>query len=94
MELSKAIQPVTALETQSEEFIQWARETRQPIVITQNGRAAAILHDIESYDRTQKALRLLQLLAAGNRQLQAGQGLTLKEAERRIQDVLDAIGEE
>ncbi len=42
MDLPDAIEPVTVLKTRSAELIRRARETRQPVVITQNGKATVV----------------------------------------------------
>ncbi len=46
MKYSESIEPVTTLKTKSAELIRRAKETGQPIVITQNGKATAVLVDV------------------------------------------------
>jgi prevent-host-death family protein len=65
MDLPDAIEPVTVLKTRSAELIRRARETRQPVIITQNGKATAVLQDVESYQRQREALLLLKYIALG-----------------------------
>ena len=48
-------------------------EQRQPLVITQNGEAKAVLQDVASFEDTQETLALLKILALGNQELEAGQ---------------------
>ncbi|NKB16781.1 MAG: type II toxin-antitoxin system prevent-host-death family antitoxin, partial [Sphingomonadales bacterium] len=50
MKYSEAIEPVTTLKTKSAELIRRARESGQPIVITQNGKATAVLFAREGAD--------------------------------------------
>ena len=47
-------------------------ECREPMVITQNGEARAVLQDVASYESTQEALAMLKILALGNRQVERG----------------------
>ncbi|MBN1531018.1 MAG: type II toxin-antitoxin system Phd/YefM family antitoxin [Thermoleophilaceae bacterium] len=70
------------MKTKSAELIRRAREERQPIIITQNGKATAVLQDVESYERTRKALLLLKLLSKGYRELAEGKGMPHAEVER------------
>ncbi len=91
MEYSKAIEPVTVLKTKSAELIRKARASGQPIIITQNGKATAVLQDVESYERTRKALLLLKFLAKGDQELGEGKGVSLREAERRVQRTLSEL---
>jgi len=47
-------------------------EERQPLVITLNGEAKAVLQDVVSFEETQETLALLKILALGNQDLAAG----------------------
>ena len=84
MSLADSIEPITQLKTKSAELVRRAAETARPIIITQNGRAAAVLQDVESYERQQQALFLLKLFAQGEQQIRQGKGLTQAKAERHF----------
>jgi prevent-host-death family protein len=88
MDYSDAIEPVTVLKTRSAELIKKARESGQPIVITQNGKATAVLQDVESFERMRKALHLLKLLARGDQQLAEGKGVSHRDARKRLKETL------
>ena len=45
---------------------------REPMLITQNGEAKAVLQDVASYEQAQETLALLKVLALGNHDLAAG----------------------
>ena len=47
---TRAIQPVSELRANAAKFIEQVRETKEPIVLTQHGRGAAVLVDIDSYE--------------------------------------------
>ncbi len=91
MDFAKAIEPVTTLKSKSAELIRLARQTGQPIVITQNGKASAVLQDIESFQRQRKALLLLQFLAKGDRELRAGKGRSHAKVAERISRRMAAL---
>ena len=91
MDTSRDIQPVTALKREAAELIKRARETAAPIVITQNGRATAVLQDVESFERQRKALLLLKLLAQGDADHEAGRTSTHKQVGRRAEQRLAAL---
>lgn len=44
----------------------------EPMVITQNGEAKAVIQDIKSYEQTQETMALLKILALGTRQIEEG----------------------
>lgn len=91
MDLQNAIEPVTTLKARSSELIRRARETGQPIVITQNGKATAVLQDVESYERQRKALLMLKLFAQREEEHRAGRGIDHAEAEARLTKKLEAL---
>ena len=51
MDITKDIQPLTNFRNHSAAFLKHMRETRRPVVLTVNGRAAAVVQDAESYQR-------------------------------------------
>lgn len=91
MDLSKAIEPVTVLKTKSAELIRKARESGQPIVITQNGKATAVLQDVESYERMRKTLLLLKFVAKGDQELREDKGISHRNAQRRLERKLKKL---
>ena len=91
MNYSRAIEPVTVLKTKSAELIRRARESQQPIVITQNGKATAVLQDVESFQKQRKALLLLKYLARGDRELSDGKGVSHARAKRHFDDTLNNL---
>jgi prevent-host-death family protein len=72
MKLSRQIKPISYLKAHAAEIVRNLREEREPLVITQNGEAKAVLQDIESYEQTQETLALLKILALGTRQIEEG----------------------
>jgi prevent-host-death family protein len=91
MDLKDAIEPITVLKTRSAELIRRAKESGGPIVITQNGKATAVLVDAVSYERQQKQLLLLKMLAQGEEDYRAGRSLSHAEAKSRLKRKLQEI---
>jgi prevent-host-death family protein len=73
MRYSTQIKPISYLKANAAEVLLDLAATREPMVITQNGEAKAVLQDIASYEQTQETLALLKILALGKRQVEAGQ---------------------
>ncbi len=42
--------PISDLQTQAKKYVEQVRDTDQPVVITQRGRAAAVLVSYEAYE--------------------------------------------
>jgi prevent-host-death family protein len=49
MDITKDIQPMTTFRNNSAEVMRHLKATKRPIVLTVNGRAAAVLQDAERY---------------------------------------------
>ncbi|MEJ7745738.1 MAG: type II toxin-antitoxin system Phd/YefM family antitoxin [Luteimonas sp.] len=72
MRYSTQIKPISYLKANAAEVLLDLAESREPMVITQNGEAKAVIQDIVSYEKTQETLALLKILALGKRQAEVG----------------------
>ena len=73
MRYSSHVKPISYLKANAAEVLAQLSEQRQPLVITQNGEAKAVLQDVVSFEDTQETLALLKILALGNQDVEAGQ---------------------
>jgi prevent-host-death family protein len=73
------IVPITDLRQDATAIVDRASTTREPIVITQRGRPAAVMVSIEAYEHGQHELEILRLLARGEREIEAGRGHDLDD---------------
>lgn len=72
MRYSSQVKPISYLKANAAEVLKHLAERREPIVITQNGEAKAVLQDVASFEETQETLALLKILALGNQDMAAG----------------------
>lgn len=72
MHYSSQIKPISYLKAHAAEVLTQLAEQREPLIITQNGEAKAVLEDIASYEQKQQTLALLKILALGQQDLEAG----------------------
>ena len=72
MKLSTQIKPISYFKANAADIVRQLTEQREPMVITQNGQATAVIQDIASYEETQGTMALLKILALGNQQIEAG----------------------
>ncbi|CAN5812328.1 type II toxin-antitoxin system Phd/YefM family antitoxin [soil metagenome] len=92
MRYSSQIKPISYLKANAAEVLRTLAERREPLVITQNGEARAVIQDIASYEETQETLALLKLLALGNRDVEEGKVAPVGEVVRRLRARRDAEG--
>ena len=71
--------PITDLRQDAAAALKRVKSSRQPAVITQRGRAAAVLLSLEAYERSEHERQLLRLLARGEQEIKAGKGFDLDE---------------
>lgn len=84
MRYSTQIKPISYLKANAAEVLQELTDQRQPMVITQNGEAKAVIQDVASYEQTQETLALLKILALGNQQINQGRVKPLADVARRL----------
>ncbi len=92
MRYSSQIKPISYLKANAAEVLRTLAERREPVVITQNGEARAVIQDIASYEETQETLALLKLLALGNRDIEAGKVAPVGDVVQRLRSRQDAEG--
>ncbi|MGO4572594.1 type II toxin-antitoxin system Phd/YefM family antitoxin [Microvirga sp. 2TAF3] len=66
MRYSSQVKPISYLKANAAEVLTNLAEHREPLVITQNGEAKAVLQDVASFEQTQETLALLKILALGH----------------------------
>ena len=71
------ILPVSDLRQDAANVLKQLRDNKAPIIITQRGRAAAVMIGIEAYEKSEHDKELLRLLAKGDRETDTGEGYDL-----------------
>ena len=84
MRYSSQVKPISYLKANAAEVLTRLAEQREPIVITQNGEAKAVLQDVATFEETQETLALLKILALGNQELAAGKAKPVAEVVNRL----------
>lgn len=79
-----ATKSISAFKAEAAELIGGLAEHPEPIVITQNGEAKAVVQDIESYEQHLETLALLKILALGEKQIREGRTSPASEVFERL----------
>lgn len=72
MKYSTHIKPISYLKSHAAEIVTSLTETREPLLITQNGEAKLVVQDVRSYEEQVQTLALLKILALGNYEIEQG----------------------
>lgn len=60
--LKQDIKPISYIKTNAADMMKYVNEVKNPIIITQNGEAKAVLLDVETYQNMEDAFNLLKIL--------------------------------
>jgi len=86
MKLSDQIKPISYLKAHAAQIVRDIGDKREPIIITQNGEAKAVMQDIGTYEQTQETMALLKILALGNRQVENGRVQSAASVIQRMRE--------
>lgn len=85
------IVPITDLRQDATTIVKRVATSREPLIITQRGRAPAVMVSMEAYEHSQHELELLRLLARGEKEIEAGKGydldIVLAEADTILKEI-------
>ncbi|HEY4038957.1 MAG TPA: type II toxin-antitoxin system Phd/YefM family antitoxin [Burkholderiaceae bacterium] len=84
MRYSSQVKPISYLKANAAEVLEKLAEKREPLVITQNGEAKAVLQDVASFEETQETLALLKILALGNQDVDAARVKPVADVVTRL----------
>jgi len=82
------IHPLSEFQRSAKAFLTRLKETKAPMVLTVNGKAAAVVQDAESYQQLLDQIELLESLAGIRKSIEEfdqGEGMPLKEAFQQLQ---------
>ena len=81
--------PISDLRQNASDVVKSVSSSREPVFITQRGRATAVMVSMEVYQNSQHEMDVLHLLARGEKEIEAGIGHelddVLKEADRYLE---------
>jgi prevent-host-death family protein len=69
--------PVSDLRQDAAKILKQLRDNNEPLIITQRGRAAAVMIGVAAYEKSEHDKELLRLLANGDREIETGDGYDL-----------------
>lgn len=81
--------PISDLRQNAAAVLQRLRGSQEPVVITQRGRAAAVLLSVDTYEQSEEERQILRALARGDREIQSGKGPSLDSVLREADKLLN-----
>jgi prevent-host-death family protein len=75
---------VTTLKRKATEIISHLQDDRDPVLITQHGKPAAYLIDVETFEGLQRKLSILEGIALGEQAIREGKTVSQADAKARF----------
>jgi prevent-host-death family protein len=69
--------PVSDLRQHAAKLLKQLRSNEEPLIVTQRGRATAVIIGVDAYEKSEHEKELLLLLAKGDREIETGEGYDL-----------------
>ena len=92
MKLSRDIQSLSVFKRDSSKFIKQMKKTGQPIVLTVNGKAAAVVHDPDNYQEYLREKDRQEAIAGIRRGIADVEAGRTRSAEDVFRDLFEKFG--
>lgn len=79
MGFTSNIKPISYLKSNLAEVVKDLTDSREPLLITQNGEPKLVVTDFDSYQQKEQTLALLKLLVLGQKQIDQGDHLSVAD---------------
>jgi len=89
LNLETDIRPISYVKAHTAEMVKQVEDRRNPIVITQNGEAKAILLDVGSYQKMVNAITLLKIVSIGENDIANGRVSSNEEVFQEMYKILE-----
>lgn len=75
---------VTKLKREATKILAELADDHEPILVTEHGKPAAYLVDVETYELQLQRLQIMEGIARGEKAIQEGRTLSNEEAKKRL----------
>ncbi len=90
LDLKNSVKPISYMKTHASRIVQELAETGGSYIITQNGKAKAVLQDLQSWEETRESLTLLKILALSTKNLETNDFRSLDDAFSSLENRLSS----
>ncbi|HEX2967229.1 MAG TPA: type II toxin-antitoxin system Phd/YefM family antitoxin [Syntrophorhabdaceae bacterium] len=91
MSKTPKIIPISDLRQNASNVVKGVSSSREPVFITQRGRASAVIVSMQAYEELQHEFDILRLLARGEKEIEAGIGYALDDVLKDADRILKGI---
>ncbi|MCK4768491.1 MAG: type II toxin-antitoxin system Phd/YefM family antitoxin [Desulfobacula sp.] len=84
LRIDQDIKPLSEVRNGMATYIKQIHETKRPLIITQRGKSAAVLVDVQEFEAMQEKIELLSDIQSSLSQLEKGEGINHKDAKNML----------
>ena len=86
---SQDVQPLSAFRANAAGFLDQIRATKRPLVLTQHGKSAAVVLDVEEYESLVEELEVVRDIRQAKAELARGEGIPHEEVVAELRSRLE-----
>ena len=79
LRIDQDIKPLSEVRNSMATYIKQIHETKRPLIITQRGKSAAVLVDVQEFEAMQEKIELLSDIQSSLNQLEKGKGINHRD---------------
>ena len=84
IQLNEDIKPLSEFRSNARAYIDKVRKTKRPLVVTQRGKSAAVILDVDEYESLLEKIELLLDIQIAEGQIKEGKGLEHDDAKIQV----------
>ena len=89
LNLAEDIKPISYIKSNTAKILRQIKEKNNPVVITQNGEAKAVLMDVGQYQQIFDTINLLKILSIGENDIKNQRTYTQESLDKKIMTILE-----
>ena len=86
--LVEDIRPISYVKAHPADIMRQVEQKNNPVVITQNGEARAVLMNVGYYQNIMDAINLLKILSIGENDIKNGRVFSEEEMDKKVEALL------
>jgi len=87
--IAENIKPISYVKANTAAVLKQIEEKNNPLIITQNGEAKAVLIDVKQYQQIIDTINLLKILSIGENDIRKERTYTQEELDKKIKSILN-----
>ncbi len=86
------VQPLSAFRANAAGFLEQVRQTKRPLILTQHGRSAAVILDVDEYEALVEEVELVRDIRKARAEFARGEGFPHDEVIHELRSRISRLG--